>query len=90
MNVFLKGARSALGLEVLEDGVEAVEDGKTGGMAVAVGLDGSAQRSLAGSDEQGGHESDRGQVRVTISDTLNNPSTQARQALQLTDGCPNV
>lgn len=33
---------------------------------------------------------DRGQVRVTISDTLNNPSTQARQALQLTDGCPNV
>ena len=28
---------------------------------------------------------DRGQVRVTISDTLNNPSTQARQALQLTD-----
>ncbi len=26
---------------------------------------------------------DRGQVRVTISDTLNNPSTQARQAFLL-------
>ena len=35
-------------------------------------------------------QGDRGQVRVTISDTLNNPSTQARQSLQLTDGCPNV
>ena len=43
--------------------------------------------SYYGQQQQKG---DRGQVRVTISDALNNPSTQARQALQLTDGCPNV